>query len=330
MIIDPPKKLTVLFILEILKRETNYDHRLSQQQIIKLLKRDYNMEVERKSVSRNINDLLDAGYDIVCENGYYLGSRDFEYSELRLIIDSLLFSKNIPGSQCKTLIKKLMRLTDRYFNARVRHISTMPVSKTDNRQIFYTVEILDEAITQNKMVSFYYNEYHTDKKPHHKREEKYTVNPYQIAATNGRYYLICCTEHHDNIAHYRIDHIEGAEITDNKAKPMKEVKGLEHGLDLPKHMAEHIYMFSGESKRVVFRAQKILVDQIIDWFGTDLVFSNENEKSVDVSVRVNETAMFCWLLQYGPSCEVLEPLSLRQRVKEAVTEMAKRYETDPA
>lgn len=329
MLIDPPKKLTILFILDILKRETNYDHRISQQDIIAILKRDYNMELERKSVARNINDLTDAGYDIVCSNGYYLDSRDFEYSEVRLIIDSLLFSKNIPQNQCKALIKKLINLTDRYFNARVRHISTMPVPKTDHRQVFYTVEVLDEAISHNKMVSFYYNEYRTDKKLHHKREARYRVSPYQIAATSGRYYLICCTEHHNNIAHYRIDHIEGAEIMDCKAKPMKEVKGLEHGLDLPKHMAEHIYMFSGESRRVVFRAQKSLVDQVIDWFGTDVTFFHEREASVDVSVRVNENAMFCWLLQYGPYCEVLEPLELREKVKNAVTEMAARYGREP-
>lgn len=329
MIINPPKKLTILFILEILQRETNFDHRISQQEIIRLLERDYNMKVERKSVARNINDLIDAGYEIIFDNGYYLDSRDFEYSELRLIIDSVLFSKNIPRSQCKALIKKLINLTDRYFNARVRSITTMPVPKTDNRQIFFTVDVLDEAIIHHKMVSFYYNEYHTDKKLHHKREAKYTVSPYQIAATNGRYYLICCTENHNNIAHYRIDHMEGAQISDKKATPMKEVKGLENGLDLPKHMAEHIYMFSGESKHVLFRAKKSAVDQIIDWFGTELTFRNETEDSVDVSVRVNENAMFYWLLQYGPFCEVLEPPALRQRVKDAVNDMATRYTNAP-
>ena len=325
MLIDPPKKLTVLFILEILKKETNFDHRISQQDIIRLLEWEYNMKVERKSVARNINDLIDAGYEIIYDNGYYLDSRDFEYSELRLIIDSLLFSKNIPKNQCRELIRKLINLTDRHFNARVHSIATMPPSKTDNRQIFFTVDALDEAIAKGRMVSFYYNEYHTDKKLHRKRETKYTVSPYQIAATNGRYYLICCTENHDNVAHYRIDHIEGAAITDKKSRPMKEIKGLEHGLDLPKHMAEHIYMFSGESKRVLFRARRSMVDQIIDWFGTELSFRNESANSVEVSVRVNVNAMFYWLLQYGPFCEVLEPLELRERVKKAVSEMAVRY-----
>ncbi|MBR5328827.1 MAG: WYL domain-containing protein [Firmicutes bacterium] len=327
--INPPKKLSILFILEILRKETNAEHRITQQEIIRLLKRDYNMEAERKSIARNINDLIDAGYDIIYDEGYYLDTREFEYSELRLLIDSVLFSKNIPAKQCKTLLKKVTGLTDRHFNARVKHIATMPTSPSDNQQIFFTIDVLDEAISQGKKVSFWYTEYHTDKKLHRKRSNRYVVSPYQIAATNGRYYLICCTDKHDNVAHYRLDHMEGAEICEEKARPIAEVKGLEHGLDLPKHMAEHIYMFSGESKRVVFRAKLSAVDQIIDWFGTEVSFSNETDTTVDVSVRVNESAMYCWLLQYGMSCEVLFPASLREKVKNTVNEMAKKYNADP-
>ncbi|MBQ2763864.1 MAG: WYL domain-containing protein [Firmicutes bacterium] len=327
--INPPKKLSILFILEILKRETNAEHRLSQQEIIQILKRDYFMDAERKSIARNINDLIDAGYDIIYDEGYYLNNREFEYSELRLLIDSVLFSKNIPAKQCKSLLKKVTGLTDRHFNARVKHISTMPNTPINNRQIFFTIEILDEAISQGKKVSFWYNEFHTDKKLHRKKESRYVVSPYQIAATNGRYYLICCTDKYDNVAHYRLDHMEGAQLMEENAKPISEVKGMEHGLDLPKHMAEHIYMFSGESKRVVFRAKLSAVDQIIDWFGTEISFFNETDTTVDVSVRVNESAMFCWLLQYGTSCEVLSPPTLREKVKNAVNEIAKKYEKDP-
>jgi len=205
----------------------------------------------------------------------------------------------------------------------------MPNTPINNRQIFFTIEILDEAISQGKKVSFWYNEFRTDKKLHRKKESRYVVSPYQIAATNGRYYLICCTDKYDNVAHYRLDHMEGAQLMEEKAKPISEVKGMEHGLDLPKHMAEHIYMFSGESKRVVFRAKLSAVDQIIDWFGTEISFFNETDTTVDVSVRVNESAMFCWLLQYGTSCEVLSPPTLREKVKNAVNEIAKKYEKDP-
>ena len=327
--IDPPKKLSILFILEILKRETNHEHHISQQDIIEILARDYHMKAERKSIARNINDLREAGYEIGYDEGYYLESREFEYSELRLLIDSVLFSKNIPANQRKSLLKKVANLTDRHFNARVKHIATLPSQPTDNFQIFYTIELIEEAISDGKMLSFLYNEYHTDKKLHPKREKRYKVSPYQIAATNGRYYLICCTDKYDNIAHYRIDHMESAEVVEEKARPITDIKGLEYGLDLPKHMAEHIYMFSGESKHIRFRAKLSAVDQIIDWFGTDIHFENETEETVDVTVTVNEDAMFYWLMQYGNRCEALYPPSLRNRIKDTVTEMAARYSQNP-
>lgn len=90
-----------------------------------------------------------------------------------------------------------------------------------------------------------------------KGKRRYIINPYQIAAINGRYYLICNYDKYDNVANYRLDRITDIEILPVPVKPMKKVKGLENGLNLPKHMAEHIYMFTGESAAVTFRAKNI-------------------------------------------------------------------------
>ena len=74
---------------------------------------------------------------------------------------------------------------------------------------FYTIDVLDEAISKGKKVSFIYNSYGTDKKLHPKREREYVINPYQMVATNGRYYLICNYDKYDTLSNYRIDRITG-------------------------------------------------------------------------------------------------------------------------
>ena len=132
--------------------------------------------------------------------------------------------------------------------------------------------MLDEAISKGRQVSFTYNSYGTDKKLHPRRDSagnirEYIVNPYQIAAANGRYYLICNYDKYDNVAHYRLDRITNIKLLPTPAKPMEQVKGLEHDFDLPRHMAEHVYLFAGESGPVTFRAKKYLLNDIIDWFG---------------------------------------------------------------
>ena len=347
---DHPKKTLILNILDILRRYTDEDHRLSQKEIAEILRTECGMEAERKTIKRHLCNLIDCGYEIEHSESVrmvknrktgemeesYLWSdiylvRDFTDAELRLLIDGLLFSKHVPYSQCKELVAKLEGLSNRYFQARVKHIRAMPETAPQNRQLFYTIELLDEAISKGKKVCFRYTSYGLDKQRHPRTDEDgtpkdYTVSPYQMAATNGRYYLISCTDPHDNVSHYRLDRIADIRITDEPARPAKTVQGLENGVDLPKHMAEHLYMYEGPSETVIFRMKKYLLDDVIDWFGTDLSFSDEDEEAVTARVRVNFQAMRRWAVQYSPHVRVLFPESLVETVKQDILSAAKAYE----
>ena len=93
------KKMLNMLILEILRKYSDEDHALTQQEIIKLLDHNYGMECDRRSVKNNVLSLKEMGYDISMEKGYKLLSRDFDDAELRILIDSVLFSKSI-SSNC--------------------------------------------------------------------------------------------------------------------------------------------------------------------------------------------------------------------------------------
>ena len=157
------------------------------------------------------------------------------------------------------------------------------------------------------------------------KPKEYIINPYQIAATNGRYYLICNYDKYDRISNYRIDRITDIKLLDTPIKPQKKVKGLQNGLNLPKHMVEHIYMFAGESIPVTFRAKKYLLDDIMDWFGGDIVLSDESEDEITVRVTVNDEAMRRWALQYALHIKILSPLSLANQLKEDLRTALKKY-----
>ena len=189
-----------------------------------------------------------------------------------------------------------------------------------NKQLFYTIEVLDEAINKERKVSFTYNSYGTDKKLHPRTRDdgstrEYIVSPYQIAATNGRYYLICNYDKYQNVANYRLDRITNIKILDDPSKPVRQIKGLENGIDLPRHMAEHIYMFSGESATVTFKLKRNILNDVIDWFGGDITFTEENEEEMTAKVTVNLAAMRRWALQYALHAKILTPASLAEQVK---------------
>ena len=322
------KKLLILMILDVLQRSSDENHHLTQQEILRLLETEYGMVCDRRSVKANVLDLIDMGYDINMDDGYYLASRDFDDAELRMLIDSVLFSRHISLTQGKRLIEKLEKQSNKYFKAKVSHVRALPdLNRTENKQVMIVLDTLNDAIDQGKKVRFMYNSFGTDFKLHPRKEEKYLINPYQMVANNGRYYLIGNVDKYSDINHYRIDRITNIEMTNLPVKPKKEVEGFESGLNLPKHMAEHIYMFCGESVFVRLKTTSDIMDDLIDWFGKSFRIIEENKKTneIIISLKCNYNAMFYWALQYGAYVEVIAPDELRKELAETIADMNKKY-----
>ena len=251
MLTKPPKKLLPMLILDILRKDSDENHRLSQREIRDILKTEYDMTVDRKAIRRNIGALLEMGFPIeyaevrrlvpnaetgepeesVLLTDFYL-ERAFTDSELRLLIDSLLFSGHLPRKQCRELVDKLEALSSKYFRAHVKHICTVPETAPRNAQLFYTIESLDEAISAGKKVAFTYLEYGTDKRLHPKRRvdgtvREYVVSPYQMAAKEGKYYLICNYDKYDDISNYRVERIADIRMLDEPVKPFETLRGAD-------------------------------------------------------------------------------------------------------
>ncbi len=321
------KKMLNILILDVLKKYTDMDHRITQQEVLRILKREYDMDCDRRSVRANIESLKEMGYEIATEGGYALVERDFDDAELRMLIDSVLFSRTLSKTQSKALIDKLKGMGSMYFSAKVSHVSSLPdLGHTDNAQAIYAIDILNDAIDKKKQVEFTYNTYGTDFKLHPRREEPYVVNPYQLVANNGRYYLIGNYDKYANVSHYRLDRMTSIRMLDSKSKPMKQVEGLEKGLNLPKHMAEHIYMFSGESVVVTMRAETHLMSELVDWFGKNFKILDKDEDYLTIQVACNERAMHFWALQYGPYVEILSPKGLRETIRSDIIGMVAKYQ----
>jgi predicted DNA-binding transcriptional regulator YafY len=247
---------------------------------------------------------------------------NFTDSELRLLIDGILFSNHLPQNQRSELIKKLSGLSSKYFSPHVKHVYTPVTGLPQNKQIFYTIETLDEAITKKRKVRFIYMDYGTDKKLHPRCREDgsvrvYTVNPYQMAAKTGKYYLICNYEKYNDVSNYRIDRISDIEILDEPIKPFSELKDSQGmPLDLAKYMAQHIYMYTGEIITVKFSVAKTMISDVIDMFGKDVEFLQEDPKRVVVRARVSKLAMFQFAKNFEPDVIVLEPKNLASQICE--------------
>ena len=308
-----PKKLALLRILQILEQYSDIDHPLKQEDIARYLDRDFGIVIERKAIGRNILLLKDAGYDILSDRrGCYLVSREFEDSELRLLIDGVLASRYITAKHSKELIERLCSLSNKYFRSHVKNIwSVNEWSKTDNQALFYNIEIVDAAIEQGKQIAFCYNKYGADKKLHKTSDHRAT--PYQMILRNQRYYLIACNEKWKNLGHYRLDRITDIRLTDEPATPLRSLPGHESGIDYKEYATSLPYMFTDKPERVEFLADPAIIDQIVDWFGDNARIEQSGDK-LKVSVKVSPMAMEYWAMQYLNFVEILSPVSLRSRI----------------
>ena len=320
------KKALNMMILEVLEQYTDRDHPLTQKEIVDLLEKNYGVPCTRQTVKNNLMLLGEMGYEISMEGGIYLMSRQFENAELRMLIDSVLFSRTLSGEEAERLIKKLTAFGNKYFHAKVKHVCHLPkLIHSDNTDVLRNLDVLNDAIEQGRKVRFTYNSYGKDFQLHPRREEPYIVNPYQMVANQGRYYLLCSYDISNRLSHYRLDYMTKLEMLDAKVEPMDQMEDFVQGYSLPKHMEEHIYMFSGPSVQVKMRVSEHMIGALIDWFGKKFRIVQEEADKLIVSVACNEMAMKYWALQYGQYAEILEPESLRDEIREVVDCMASFY-----
>ncbi len=320
-----PKKLALLRIAQIFHKYSNPEHLLTYEDIANHLKSEYGIEIERKAVKRNISLLKEAGFEICSTRvGSYLEEREFTDAELRILIDGVLSSKHISARYSKDLIEKLVGLSDKYFRARVQYIHSVGEwGKTDNKELFYNIEVIDEAISRKKQVTFDYNKYGADKKLH--KTKSHTVSPYQLILHNQRYYLMGRSEQWKNMGYYRLDRITNIALTDEKLVPITTIKGFERGINYKEISTALPYMYTDEPEYVEFIADEAIIDQVIDWFGKDIRIVKSGDGELTVTVKVSPMAMQLWAMQYAEHVRVTKPQALVDSIRATLKAAVKKY-----
>lgn len=356
------KKISTLYILEILKRYTDDTidenghpaHCLTQAQIGEKLYKDYDIILDRKAIARGLDDLIyskeyadkiqyEIKYRSTTENGKKAQSEyktdfryvhDFDSAQISALINAVLFFKSLTESECKELVEKINTLGGTQQEQRRRltrhlyNLSAVSEDKVVNEQMLANIDLIDEAIENGKQIIYNLNNYGKDKKLKPKLVDGLpvfrVVNPYRMVANNGRYYLVCNYDEYDDIRRVRIDKITNLIILDSAAKPKSKVKGLD---DSAATEAEQLYMQPGKPERVVFKVpdSEEAVSNVVDWFGKSVKFTDDEAGSVICEVKTNPEAMRFWAMQYSDSVEVLEPESLRERIENSLLRSWRKY-----
>jgi len=309
------EKAITLCLLEVLREYSDSNHILSMGEIIGKVKNIYGLSPDRRTIYSALDTLVELGYDISFykENGkgYYLRDRQLEPSEAHLLSDAICTFPFISEKQTAQLLKKIHSLVSVYERKQIKNLTVIRADqKTVNKNVFYNIEILDEAIERKRKVTFDYYDYGTDKQLHKRREKKYKVNPYGMVYANEHYYLVCIMSRQENVSMYRIDRIQNIEITDIE-------------LDAHENLNPHdivrnaVYAYTtGEVVDVEMLIEPKVLNDVIDRFGTNLALSETEDGRIKVRIKATAMGMKYWALQYLDHVEILEPEKLRDEIVE--------------
>ena len=309
-------RANAICLLKVLQEYSDEAHILSMREIKEKLKSIYDVTIDRRTVYSTVELLQLLDYDISTyeENGvgYYLRTRNFEPSEIRLLTDAVYAFDYITPKQTKDLAQKLQKLLSVHARKPFRHLHVIrPERKTKNPQVFLNIELLEEAIDSEKKVAFTYLDYAPDKTLQPRRKEQYVANPYGMVCENERYYLVLILDGLTAPSLYRIDLMRDLEILPQKVSPT----AAEANLNNTKNVT---YAFVGEPEYIRMRCADHVLRHVLDRFGTNLFVQNNKDGTVDVGFTASPQGVKFWALQYLPYVEVLEPGHLRESVIESV------------
>lgn len=319
-------KLKLLYLMDILLEKTDENNYLTVNDIITELSR-YGISAERKSIYSDIELLKLYGLDIICHKGrankYFIGSRDFELAELKLLVDSVQSSKFITHKKSKELIKKLEKLTSKSQAKDLdRNVIVANRIKTNNERIFYNVDTLHKAIQENKKVSFNYFDYNLDKEIEFRRNKStYIISPYALTWSDDNYYLIGYHDRYDDISNFRVDRMMNIELLKEDRYLIEDYKEF----NVADYSRKIFNMFIGELEVVELEFDNSLINVVIDRFGKDMFINKkENSFSIKVEVEISDTFLG-WLFIFGDEAKILSPQKLKYRMKEKVKNVMKLY-----
>lgn len=322
------QKQKLLYLLKILREQTDAEHCLGTQELIRELA-VYGIHAERKSIYDDIDQLRDFGLDIehnkAKNGGYYLASREFELAELKLLVEIVQASRFLTRKKSRELIAKLEKFASRSEASQLqRQVFVANRIKTANESIYYIVDDIHRAMQTNAQISFCYLEWNLDGElvPRHDGK-RYEVSPWALTCKDEYYYLIAYERAEDKIKHFRVDKLGKIAILPGSKREGSE---LFERFDIAAYANKTFGMYGGREEMVTLEFENRLVGVVIDRFGKEISIRRRENGRFSVRVSVALSGQFYgWLTGLSGGARILAPQSVAEEYSGYLTDILENY-----
>ena len=319
------QKLKIFYILDYLEKNSHQDHPVRAAELLNMLERQHNIICDRKTVYSDIAALQDYGVDIVSipgkNGGYYIASRNFELPELKLLINAVQSSKYLTEKKSRELIEKLCTECSVYDAQLMRRdVLVSGRVKSMNETIYYNVDTIQEAIGENRQITFRYFDWGIDGKRRY-RTKSYQASPYGLCQDNENCYLLAHSPRY-GVTSYRVDRMSDIQIAVEKRTPCPELTGKA----LTENANRLFQMFAGDATTVKLRFHRELTNVVMDRFGRDTMLIPDGDDHFVFTVKVAVSPMFLsWVIGFGQKAKILHPQSVIDECRELCRQAMEQY-----
>ena len=313
-------KARLLMLVKMLYEKTDDQNSMNTFQILDYL-RQQKIHSNDKTLRRDMALLSELGFDVIVDhskpNRYHIGDRGFDLAEVKLLIDAVASSRFVTEKKSQELGEKLAKLASEHQRPQlIRHIHATNRVKTDNEEIFYTVDIVNEAINTKKKITFKYTEYNRYKeKVFRNYGEVYELSPYALFWNEDYYYVVGWSDKHENVSVFRTDRLYKPEILTEDVTPEPAGFSLE---DYSKKVFE---MYDGEEVDVVLECKNEFMKYIVDRFGEDVDAEPVSRTTFEARVKVALSPTFyAWVFTFAGGIRIMSP----DKAVEEIVKMAKK------
>ena len=322
------QKLKMLYLVQLFSRETDDSHKLTMPEIVARLAAD-GVNADRKTLYQDFDELRKFGFDIIAEKEgrnyyYYLGSREFELPELKLLVDSVQSAKFITDKKSGQLIKKLESLVSRYEGSQLhRQVIIAGRVKTMNESIYYNVDKIHAAIGADRQIRFKYFDWNLKKEMEPRYGGMwYQLSPWALMWDDEKYYLVAYDSKHETIIHYRVDKMTQIELLDEKREGHESFSRFNIA-----HYTNTLFgMYAGDETKVTLEAENRLVSVLIDRFGKDIIIAPVDDGHFRTTVTVAVSKQFFgWIMAIDGDVRIVAPDKVVNQMKEEIEKQAEKY-----
>ncbi|MGE7217441.1 helix-turn-helix transcriptional regulator [Priestia koreensis] len=291
------------------------------------------LEINIRTVYRYIDTISTSGVPIISEPGHNGGYTllnnfmeaplFFDFEEQTSLFHAAVFAEEAgyyEGEALNRAISKLKNYSNQDQETKInRHSSSLEViSQLSSLSRESLLKSLHQAVADGYSVQILY------KKSGEGQLDNRLFDPYKIIYWNNKWYAIGFCHLRNDIRSFRVDRIERLLLTENKFNHPENFSARDFFMDnlLPTIEGKE------ELMHLVIRGKESTLNDVCQhWFlGHYVVERNPTQVVFLLEKDILHTYIPYLLLPYGKSIQIIEPIDLKKRFIEILSELIKFYE----